>query len=141
MFLLNLILKLKLKAPEISKDLTLKLEEIIKQRIKDKAYDDVERKVKPVEMQYEYKKQITLDQEKSKLSLSKVYEQEYLNKTAEVLIPGGASDEVEKKNPKHEEIRKDMENLFLKLDALSNFHFTPKAVRIEHLLNLFEFYF
>ena len=51
---------------------------MIKQRIKDKAFDDVERKVKTVEMQYEYKKQVVLNNEKSKLGLGDVYEQEYL---------------------------------------------------------------
>lgn len=80
-------------------------------------------------MNYEYKKQITLDQEKSKMSLSQVYEQDYLNKAAEA---GKANDPVaevvEKVNPKHEEIRKGLEGLFIKLDSLSNFHYTPKAV-------------
>ena len=44
------------------------------------AYDDVERKVKPKENPFEYKKRVMLDQEKSKLSLGEIYEQEYLEK-------------------------------------------------------------
>lgn len=41
----------------------------------------MERKVKPVMEAYEYKKKLPLDQEKSKLSLSQIYEQEYLKQT------------------------------------------------------------
>ncbi|GLD67602.1 U3 small nucleolar ribonucleoprotein protein MPP10, partial [Lates japonicus] len=106
-------------APATTEETTLQLEDIIKQRIKDQAFDDVVRKEKPKEEVFEYKKRLTLDHEKSKQSLAEIYEQEYLKqsqqKTAE-----------EEENPAHVEIQKLMDTLFLKLDALSNFHFTPK---------------
>ncbi|XP_078286167.1 U3 small nucleolar ribonucleoprotein MPP10 [Rhinoraja longicauda] len=106
------------KAPVITEETTLQLEDIIIQRIKDQAWDDVLRKEKPKEETFEYKKRLTLDHEKSKLSLAEVYEQEYQKQTQQ-------KSEVEE-NQQYTEIQKKMDSLFLKLDALSNFHFTPK---------------
>ncbi|XP_061831251.1 U3 small nucleolar ribonucleoprotein protein MPP10-like isoform X2 [Nerophis lumbriciformis] len=106
------------KAPAITAETTLQLEDIIKQRIKDQAFDDVVRKEKPKEAVFEYKKRLTLDHEKSKQSLAEIYEQEYLKQTQQKAE--------EEENPAHVEIQKLMDTLFLKLDALSNFHFTPK---------------
>ncbi|CAN9507148.1 unnamed protein product [Ophioblennius macclurei] len=105
-------------APAVTEETTLQLEDIIKQRIKDQAFDDVVRKEKPKEEVFEYKKRLTLDHEKSKQSLAEIYEQEYIKQSQEKTE--------EKENPAHVEIQKLMDTLFLKLDALSNFHFTPK---------------
>ncbi|XP_060892683.1 U3 small nucleolar ribonucleoprotein protein MPP10 [Labrus mixtus] len=105
-------------APSMTEETTLQLQDIIKQRIKDQAFDDVVRKEKPKEEVFEYKKRLTLDHEKSKQSLAEIYEQEYLKQNQQKTE--------EEENPAHVEIQKLMDTLFLKLDALSNFHFTPK---------------
>ncbi|XP_067871277.1 U3 small nucleolar ribonucleoprotein protein MPP10 isoform X2 [Heterodontus francisci] len=104
------------KAPVITEETTLQLEDVIIQRIKDQAWDDVVRKEKPKEEIFEYKKRLTLDHQKSKLSLAEMYEQEYVKQTQK--------SEVEE-NLQHTEIQKMMDSLFLQLDALSNLQFTP----------------
>ena len=102
------------------------------QRIKDQAYDDVQRKIKPIENPYEYKKKLILDQEKSKLSLAEVYEQAYLKQKSSLeesaKKPGMLDDEGTEQTPKEvESIKKSMKILFSKLDSLTHFHFTPKC--------------
>lgn len=104
------------------------------------------RKEKPKEEVFEYKKRLTLDHEKSKQSLAQIYEQEYLKQNQVCFLKSQFYSFIhgiwtcakyvflsqhkteEEENPAHVEIQKHMDTLFLKLDALSNFHFTPKPV-------------
>ncbi|XP_038072485.1 U3 small nucleolar ribonucleoprotein protein MPP10-like [Patiria miniata] len=110
-------------APVITEETTQALEDIIHQRVLDHAWDDVERKQRQIEAPYEFKKRITLDQEKSKQSLAEIYEQEYLKQSEQ--------EKEEEENPAHAEIKTTMDALFVKLDALSNFHYMPKPVLPE----------
>ena len=102
----------------------------------DEAWDDVERKIKPVENPYDFKKKLILDQEKSKLSLSQVYEEEYLKQKGDAeaaqKAPGVLDDDVDKDKPELvDEIKSRMKELFVKLDTLTHYHYTPQALNAE----------
>lgn len=115
-------------APVITEEVNRVVEDVIVQRIKDRAFDDVIHKQKPVEAPLEYKKKLLLDQEKSKQSLAQIYENEYLQQ----VTAQSSREEREEEEPKlHVEIRTEMQALFSKLDALSNFHFTPKMATAD----------
>merc|ERR1719175_209529 len=122
------------QAPVMTEEVARKLEDIIKQRIKDQAWDDVKRKIKPVEDPQEYRKKLVLDQEKSKLSLAQVYEQEFLkvNEAQEKVATPGLLDKDDEDTPQEvEEIRAAMKSLFAKLDTLTHCHFTPRQKSAE----------
>jgi len=123
-------------APVVTEDVARKLDDIIRQRVKDKAWDDVERKVKPIEDPREYKKKLLLDQEKSKLSLAQVYEEEFI-RLAESATPktgptvGLLDKDEEEAPPELQDIKEMMNSLFRKLDSLTHLHYTPKSKSAE----------
>lgn len=86
------------------------------------AWDDVVRKEKPKEDAYEYKKRLTLDHEKSKLSLAEIYEQEYI-KLNQVRKPGRQS---------HCYLKKEVENQLCWLNELSS-NFTLAEIHERNL--------
>merc|ERR1712127_649527 len=113
-------------APIITDEYTNDLEDVIKSRVRDLLFDDVERKVKPREDPYEYRKKLTLNAEKSKMSLADIYENDYLKK----LNPeddGVAEADTEM----HLKIKQKMSELFYKLDHLSNHTFVPRPAMPE----------
>lgn len=62
--------------PVVTQDFTLSIEDIIKKRIKEESWDDVIRKIPPDSKKFKPKKVVELDQEKSKIGLAEIYEQE-----------------------------------------------------------------
>ncbi|KAK7195498.1 U3 small nucleolar ribonucleoprotein MPP10 [Novymonas esmeraldas] len=122
--------------PVITEAFTAKLEDRIKQRIQDENYDDVQRKTTfstAADIAHP-KYDAALDAQKSKMSLMDLYEKDYLEKQRLADEAAGGPDA-----PSAEpltEIEKDelraiqmWQRLAQHLDALSNFHFTPKPVQ------------
>ncbi|VDN18614.1 unnamed protein product [Gongylonema pulchrum] len=111
------------KAPIVTVDSTFQLEAMIIQRIKDKAFDDVVRTERKLETNTSYRAPV-VEETAAKKSLAEVYEEHYQK------INYGEGSE-EKKNEKHETIKKLMLSLFQKLDALSHYRYIPSEVQPE----------
>ncbi|XP_021895099.1 U3 small nucleolar ribonucleoprotein protein MPP10 isoform X1 [Carica papaya] len=107
-------------APVITEEVTASLEDMIKNRILEAKFDDVQRAPSlPSKAPRELKE---LDENKSKKGLGEVYEEEYVQKANPDFAPSSFSDEQKK------EASMLFKRLCLKLDALSRFHFTPKPI-------------
>jgi U3 small nucleolar RNA-associated protein MPP10 len=108
--------------PIVSEEFTCTLEDLIKAKIIKREFDDVVRKI-PVEKR-EYKPREDISVEKSKISLAEIYEEEYMKSTS----ANRSEKVVQALTAQHQEIDKMERDLFHKLDALSNFFFTPKPI-------------
>jgi U3 small nucleolar RNA-associated protein MPP10 len=129
------------------------LEDVIRQRIRDRAFDDVERKVRPKERPFKPREE--LSQEKSKLGLAEIYEREFTEKAeaaeaaqaaamasadagegdpaaaAAAAAAAVASKLPEELKRKHKEIAKQFASLCFSLDSCANFYFTPRPPQPE----------
>lgn len=106
---------------ELTEERNLTLEDMIKQRIIDEAWDDPEREVETKEKIYKPTEEVSAD--KSSLGLADVYEREYMELAKGDKEPSAAE---EKLNAEHQEVAVLFAKLSHKLDALSDFNFTPK---------------
>ncbi|OQR94543.1 U3 small nucleolar ribonucleoprotein [Achlya hypogyna] len=106
-------------APTITVEVTQALEDLIKERIREDQYDDVVRKFAANDAAQ--REVAELSMEKSKEGLGEIYEKEYMKNAM------GFEDNSDMKK-EQEEIEAMFQKLCWKLDALSNFHFTPKPV-------------
>ncbi|PKA54278.1 hypothetical protein AXF42_Ash000111 [Apostasia shenzhenica] len=106
--------------PVITEEVTASIEDLIKKRIVEERFDDVQRAPDlPSKQPKELK---DLDETKSKKGLAEIYEEEYAQQTGLAPAPLSSSDEQKK------EATILFKSLCLKLDALSHFHFAPKPV-------------
>ncbi|KAJ1556154.1 hypothetical protein HK405_006175, partial [Cladochytrium tenue] len=112
--------------PVITEETTASLEDMIKSRIRDGLFNDVERKIDTRQPKdFDPNKKPLIDENKSSKSLAEEYEWEYMKKTAGANVSTEKDAELEKA---HRAIDGMMKKLYHDLDALSNWHFKPKPV-------------
>ncbi|KAJ6794103.1 U3 small nucleolar ribonucleoprotein MPP10-like [Iris pallida] len=106
--------------PVDTQEMLVSLEDLMKKRIIEGQFDDVQRAPSlPSKPPRELKE---MDESKSKKGLAEIYEEEYAQKTGLAPAPLTFSDEHKK------EATILFKKLCMKLDALSHFHFAPKPV-------------
>ena len=113
--------------PVITEEVVSGLEDRIKARILEGRFDDVVRKRPVDDKPFLPSHFFELQDTKSKQSLAQIYEDEY---TATQTGGIAGEDRDGKLTAEHDEITRIWETISSKLDALSNAHFTPKAVSV-----------
>ncbi|WFC99499.1 U3 snoRNP protein [Malassezia yamatoensis] len=113
-------------APIATQERSEGIDAMIKRRILDRQYDDVIRQRDMDSLPFASSQLLELPDTKNAKSLAELYEDEYKAARGEdSQTPQSESDA--KLAGQHEAISQDLNNLFDKLDALSNAHYTPKA--------------
>ncbi|PIA16477.1 Mpp10 protein [Coemansia reversa NRRL 1564] len=114
--------------PVITQDATVTLEDVIKRRILNEEWDDVERKKDIQAKPFRPSAFIELNDKASKKSLAEEYEQEYMaQKAGDAFVAENDAKLAES----HRNIDSQMRSLFTQLDALSHFHFAPKPATAD----------
>lgn len=124
--------------PQVTEEMTESIEDLIKRRILDRNFDDVIRRREMEALPFLPSRLLELSDSKSAKSLADLYEEEYQAARGGDGEDGAPIPEADAKLAKeHEEITKLYDEIFNKLDALSNAHFTPKAPKatIQTLTN------
>ena len=117
--------------PTITKEVTIKIEELIKQRVLDELFDD------PVLMAENRRKRLNDDEKemdftKSKKGLGDLYAEDMANKLLNVNSEAFLEEQLNGPDaPLKREIEELSKDLMQSLDTLSNFHYTPKAPHTE----------
>ncbi|CAO1624037.1 unnamed protein product [Parajaminaea phylloscopi] len=111
--------------PTITVEKSEALEELIKRRILENRFDDVV--PRRLFAQPEYRPEVELSDRKSKKSLAEEYEDEYRRANGDAAPEEFKSESERRLESDRTQITTLMDDLFDKLDALSNAHFTPRA--------------
>ncbi|GAA6048117.1 U3 small nucleolar RNA-associated protein MPP10 [Rhodotorula toruloides] len=114
-------------APVITEETTKSIEDLIKKRILDNQFDDVERRVAVDPNQFLPSRFMELQDTKSQKSLAEVYEDEFREKREKEEGREVVHELDKDLQKRHDEIEALFEDLAARLDALSNARFTPKA--------------
>lgn len=105
--------------PVITSEVTESLEDMIRRRIQDSNFDDLQRRTLLDITRKSQRPQFELSDVKSSKSLAEIYEDDYTRAEDESAL----SEELQKA---HSEISELYANLVYKLDVLSSVHFVPK---------------
>ncbi|KAG0657281.1 U3 snoRNP protein [Maudiozyma exigua] len=108
--------------PVITTDVTESLEEMIRKRIKEFNFDDLQRKTINDFTQRGQRQQVEISDVKSSKSLAEIYADDAQGVSNENAI----SEELQKS---HEEITELFNNISYKLDVLSSAHFVPRPAK------------
>ena len=117
--------------PTITKEVTVKIEELIKQRVLDELFDD------PVLLNENRRKRLNkegkeMDFTKSKKGLGDMYAEDLANSLLGADPEAFLESQLKGPDaPLKREIEEISKDLFQNLETLSNFHYTPKAPRTE----------
>jgi len=130
------------QVPEITMEVTESLEELIRKRVRDRAWDDVEVRMAEGDRRdaerVKTKKMVQLDDTKSKLSLAQHYEQDFQAaqkkkeaKSTDLKDDDSPLDEQTKRS--HDEVRQLFGKLCKALDDLQENKFAPRSYELASM--------